>query len=1436
MKKVLKNNIIAFLLTLLMVCLLVVPQLSTMAKDSFVSSYIQTVYNQKNGIGSNEVNCLYQSSTGYVWIGTEGGLYRSNGSQFTSINLWDMDRTDIYAINSIMQDKDGRMWISTDNYGLFYIEDGQSIHLQEEYYSGIKDIADVCQTETGAIYVAGNSGLYLCQKDTSGTMRLFPFAERSQGYDIIDLEAQGNLLWAISGNNEVLVFDENGLVKNIKIDDITTDDLTCLSNLAGNIYVGTSGRNIIRFPALNKEPAVMTAACDGINNIMIDSNGYIWICADNGLGYFKKSDEFIKTNDCEIDSYLSDMIQDYEGNYWIASDRMGVLLLSKSKFTDLNMSIGMSESIVNTVYTYRNHKYIGTDDGLLIYDAAYEKVTNELTEYLSGVSIRHIVKDDSGTLWISTGRIYGVVKVASDGTISNYGRAAKLPSIYINATLPLKDGNVAVATEEGVAIIDYEGELIKVYGREQGIYNNNILCLYQDKSGLLYAGTDEGGLYVIDLSDDEITNYTTDDGLNSNVVTSIDEGKQGLWVATDNGICFYKDSFRAISNVEYTNSIYDIAIFEDVMWLVGSRGVLRTTEEELLGSKGIASRYYDTNDGLTKTINTTGNAYIDKDGKLFICCNDGICTLDTKNIPYNLVAPRIKITAISLDGETYEFDDLEDGLKVKNDVSRITIDFAVFSYSNRSNIQVQYTLRGFDEEPIVISGSETMQAVYTNLDGGVYEFEVNAYNSDGTPCEAPISFVIEKENKLTESPMAKIGIAFIIVTILIVIIVAIFGVRKMIRSKDSALEKLSKEHEEAVKSSSAKNDYLANMSNEIKTPINAMMAKASELIELSKEDAEYRENIQNIQEIGKNVINKVDDIIVLAKLEAGKYDKTEKPYSVTTLMYDLSELAMEQVGDKSVKFFVEIGENVRDNLVGDKHKIKDILKRLLSNAIRYTKEGSITLSVDCYEYPDKAHMDKVNIAFTVSDTGIGIQEDRLEDIFQVYNIADNKRNSTYSNNGVGLAIAKGFAELIGAELEVESVYGAGSTFTLSLDQKLADNVSSNQMINRVEETVSKEVADSLWLPDVQVLLVDDEEVSRQVALKTLGEFDMKIDVATSGVQAIDMIMNKQYNVIFMDLGMPIMNGVEAMKEIRELEGTEYMMLPIIAMDSDAIEEHSQSLIEEGFTESIIKPLELRRVAAILKDCLPEDLIKEKSSETEQHIDNSRYRDGLVKLKDTIEIEYAIEKIGGNIDMYNKLVTTFYNHNTIVIDELYDKIDKDARGFKTRIHSLRTNSINIGALELAKKAATLEAAVNINNKEYVKDNLGDLMSELRETLENIYEYLTFLEEVSELTDEEYETLYKHSDTKSEGGTDSSDEDLEIDLANIPKDGIFGELDAIKKYALASNMDEVNNTMNRLLSYEYEGEDKEFMDALYDVVSSGDKDAVVELVDTYMALKM
>lgn len=1425
----------------LLVCLFSVSQNKTKAKDSFLSNYIQTVFNQKNGIDSNEINCLYQSSSGYVWIGTDGGLYRSNGSEFQSINLWNTEHTDVYAINCIIQDMDGRMWIGTDNYGLFYIENGENFHLQEEYYNGIKQINDICQSEDGTIYVATSKGLFVCAEDEeSGAMTMLSYIDtRISNLSLSEIESQGNLIWGIRETKDVLVFDKNGLISDMDLSESISDELSSIACLDGSIYLGSIGHDVLKF---NNRFHYEKLNCilEGINEFMLDKNGYVWVMADNGLGYFDSKDNFTRLYDCEFENYLTDMIQDYEGNYWLSSNRMGVLLMSKSKFSDLNMYADLESAMVNTIYRYRGNTYVGSDDGLTVLDYHYEKKTDEktteLTDMLSGISVRHIMGDEEGSIWISTYRKYGIVKVEGDGTIKCFGRNTDLPSNTFYFTYELADGTIAAAFGDGILILDKQGQLLEVLGSEQGI-SERINCIYEDETGLIYLGTDGNGLYVIPSEDKSImTRYDTDSGLNSNVITTIEKGKEGIWIGTDNGLCFLNESFRSISNIEFSNSIIDIMFSKDEVWLVGSMGVLQTTEEELLGSMGKSKRYLDVDDGLTRELNISGHNYISSH-ELYLCCNTGVFVLDINDVYRNESPPRMKVTAIDVDGTTYEFDDINNGLRIDSNVSRITIDFAVFSYQNRNDMRVEYMLKGFDETPIVISGTDSMEAVYTNLDGGQYEFTISAYNGDGTACDQEVSFLIYKEKSFFEKPFARFIVIAVIVFIIASLILAIIFVRKLIINKNTALELLSKEHEVAVKSSSAKNDYLANMSNEIKTPINAMLVKADELLSVFENDEENRQRVVSIQEIGGAVLSKVDDIILLAKIEAGKIDINALAYSVTNMIYELSEETTKKIAEKSVRFFVEIGENLTDNLIGDEIKIKDILSRLLDNAVKYTKEGSVTLSVDCYEYETQKHDNVVNLVFSVADTGIGIQEDRIDTLLEVYNIADNVKNTIHSGNGVGLAIAKGYSDLMEGDIEVESAYGLGSTFTFSLLQKVNIKGEEGPVRSKIEDIVSQEIADKLWLPDVHCLLVDDDDVSREVSAKTLLTFEMQLDQVSSGVRAIDMVMNHSYDVVFMDLSMPIMNGVDAMREIREIAGDAYSQLPILSMDTNAIEENREELLGAGFTDNLVKPIDVRRVAAILRDCLPESKIKEKINDAAYYIQESRYGEGLEKMKPYIDVEYAISRIGGSVHVFNKLIVTYYRQHANAIDELFDKYGKDARGFKTKLHAIRVNSMSIGAIRLSQEASKFEAAINIGNREYIKNNLEQFAEHLLEVLLTIEEYIAFRDEVSGMTDEEYarKKMEQNKDFSVEENIEA-DHEVEAVSESVTASISLDVLETIKYHALMNSFKEVEEEMKTLMKKEYSGEDKEFVVVLQGAVNRHDINEIDDLITTYFDLKM
>jgi CheY-like chemotaxis protein len=499
------------------------------------------------------------------------------------------------------------------------------------------------------------------------------------------------------------------------------------------------------------------------------------------------------------------------------------------------------------------------------------------------------------------------------------------------------------------------------------------------------------------------------------------------------------------------------------------------------------------------------------------------------------------------------------------------------------------------------------------------------------------------------------------------------------------------------------------------------------------------------------------------------------------------------------------------------------LKRLLDNAIKFTREGAVTLAVDCYEYTDKNHQDMINLVFTVSDTGTGIAEDRLQDIFQVYNIDDNRKSGFNAGNGIGLAIAKGYTDLLDGELQVDSVYGGGSVFTFSLNQVTVTKNGRNRMVSRIDEMVSKEDADKLWLPDVNLLIVDDDEQSLEITKKQLAKFEMKIDTASSGINAIDMIMNNSYDVVFMALSLPIMNGTEAMKEIRELDGENFATLPIISMDTNAIDKNRDSLLETGFTDTLVKPIDVRRAAAILKDCLPQSKIHERADSISEYIQGSRYRDGLIRLKEYVDVESALEKIGGSIDVFNRLVLNYYNQNHDAPQEISGKFPKNIRAFKNKVHNVKTGSNNIGAYKLSQEASRIEAAINIGNKDYTRDNLEEFIRHLTENLEVIGAYVSFANEISGMTDEEYADRFNMT------GEDGDSEETAVVTVDI------SILEDIKYAALDNDFQTVLEYMNILQGVEYTGEDKEFMDVLEDAVLGENVADIDQLVTTYIDLK-
>ena len=407
------------------------------------------------------------------------------------------------------------------------------------------------------------------------------------------------------------------------------------------------------------------------------------------------------------------------------------------------------------------------------------------------------------------------------------------------------------------------------------------------------------------------------------------------------------------------------------------------------------------------------------------------------------------------------------------------------------------------------------------------------------------------------------------------------------------------------------------------------------------------------------------------------------------------------------------------------------------------------------------------------------------------------------------------------------MYGAGSTFTLYVNEQMSDEDITGKNIEKINDIVSKEIAEKMWLPEVKALIVDDEEVSREVTAKTLETFEMKIDMADSGMSALDMVMNNDYDVVFMDLAMPIMNGIDSMKEIRSLEGDKYLMLPIISLDYNAIDDNKASLLEDGFTDTMLKPIDVRRVAAILKDCLPVDKIKEKSSDIEEYIKNSEYAEALVTLDDYINIKRAIEKIGGSIDVFNKIIRAFYRQNKNLKDSIESHDSTDTRWFKRKIRTLKASSYNIGAYEFSQETARIEAAINSGNNTYMLMNYDRHLAHLEELVNAVGEYISSIDMLNET--KKHDSSLSESDYSKEGLNVSGDERKILDT--IDKD-LLKKLDE----SLSRNDKKTSQKIiTDILNNEYSGEDGEFIDVLKNTMEENDIEKTRELITTYLDLK-
>ena len=396
-----------------------------------------------------------------------------------------------------------------------------------------------------------------------------------------------------------------------------------------------------------------------------------------------------------------------------------------------------------------------------------------------------------------------------------------------------------------------------------------------------------------------------------------------------------------------------------------------------------------------------------------------------------------------------------------------------------------------------------------------------------------------------------------------------------------------RQKEELEKSGKSRNAFFANMSHEIRTPINAIIG-LNEMILRSNPTGETREYAQDIQMASKMLLNQVNDILDLSQMEMEKMKIIPTQYQTKDMFLDLVELIRVQLEKKNLELNLDIDSNLPSALYGDEKRLKQVLLNILDNAVKYTEEGSITLSVVGEEYQNN----EITLKIKIADTGIGIRKEDLAGIYDAFNRYDDLKNKRILGTGLGLAITKQLMDLMDGEITVDSIYRKGTIFTIIIKQKIVNPEPVGE-VNRLKRNVEEGNAyKPLFVaPEARILIVDDSKMNRMVASRLLSATKMQIDVAGSGEECLEMTKLKYYHVILVDYMMPDMNGEETLRAIRLQENGLCRNSAVIALTGNTISGARQMYLEAGFAGYVEKPIQGSILEAEILGFLPEDIIE-----------------------------------------------------------------------------------------------------------------------------------------------------------------------------------------------------------------------------------------------------
>jgi len=1178
-------------------------------------------FTSEDGLPHNNVYSIFQDHSGFIWIGTQDGVARFDGFQFKVFRHNPLDPNSLSASNFgyITETPDGILWFGTYGGGLnrydpksgqfqsFLSSPGNSQSISGNFIISMvyqRNRIWIATTSNGICEFDPDTGIFeRYSDDVDSRLKISSKRTREilvddsgiiwvghngQGLDRVDLKSKstthfrhdpntpnsltnnvvnalcldskgrlwigtrgGGLCYLDTSTHTVSPFQAKGP------ETLLDQYINCLLvDHKENLWVGTYSHGVSRIDletfevqTFRHDPAdIHSIAQDRVEYLFEDASNVLWIgTKGGGISLLDlKPQKFINhqlkaQNQQLLSTNISSIIQDDDGSLWVGTDGGGVFRLDDQDqcevFLPQEEGLGHRRAWSMKLDS-RGRFWVGTFSGLKLFDPAKRTFSSvkipipESSQLETGI-VNHIIEDHQGKIWVASSNglfRVGFMEDKLEGSFFPISETIESDHNYISTAMEDPQHHIWLGSDFGlIKLVPETGKklLFKHNPNDPlSISHNLVNTMLIDCRGEFWVGT-SAGLNRFDPEKGSFEHFLVADGLPSHNIRGMLEDEEGhLWISTNGGL----------SQFDPVNEVF---------------------------------RNFDISDGLPSNDYNFGSYLKTREGRIYFGGSKGLVSFNPKQVQDNPNIPPIVFTSISIRGNPILFEEYlsrDEPLELSYKDDFISFEFAALDYTQAHKNRYAYMLEPYDSNWVQ---SETRNfGQYTSIKPGTYTLRVIGSNNDNIWNREGTAF------RFTILPPPWLSWwAFTLYGMLLIFFIYAYLSRQqkkvLLERKISAqLEQKVKERTAELEHSfslleaanHAKSDFVAKVSHEIRTPMNGVIGVTDLLLETELSDLQSK-YVVTIKRSGESLISIINDILDLSKIEAGKLDIETIKFDLHQLLKRFIESLKIRAENKDLSVTSHINTNIPRFVMGDPIRIRQVLTNLVENALKFTERGGIEIHCDL-KGPEPT------CRFAIKDTGIGISESNQKKLFNEFSQAELSTFRRFGGTGLGLTISKQLVELMGGRIGFQSELGTGSTFWFEMVLKPAE--SQTALDSPALDSFDSTPAD---FSNCRILVVDDNSVNQMIARSMLQKQNCKVTCASNGLEAIDQLKTTPFDLVFMDVQMPIMDGFEATRMIRAGQAGEGNVgMKIIALTANAMKGDREACLEAGMDGYITKPI------------------------------------------------------------------------------------------------------------------------------------------------------------------------------------------------------------------------------------------------------------------------